>query len=147
MMDVTETTICVFNSGAIRLDDQLFGIITQYDILRCLPFIANLTKIRVNGATLSKALDRGLKNINTGMFISYAGLEYNATTTKWSLQSNRQLIDDPNLQLTLVTIPYFIDNTDLKYTSEILGKYITITRAFIEYLERTYTKAIHHKPS
>ncbi|CAF1542307.1 unnamed protein product, partial [Rotaria sordida] len=60
MMDATNTTICVFNAGAIRVDDQLMGIITQYDVLRCLPFSANLISLRVNGTTLVKVLNRGL---------------------------------------------------------------------------------------
>jgi 2',3'-cyclic-nucleotide 2'-phosphodiesterase (5'-nucleotidase family) len=41
MIEVTEsrqTTIGPFNSGAIRIDDILRETITQYDILRTLPF-------------------------------------------------------------------------------------------------------------
>jgi len=145
-MDATNTTICVFNSGAIRIDDQLMGTISEYDILRCLPFTANLITIQVNGSTLVKILNRGLMSINTGMFISYAGLIYDAKQEKWYLESNRQSLDDDNLQLIFVSIPYFYHNTDLKYSSEILKAYTTMTRAFIDYLERTYTKTIHRKP-
>ena len=47
MMNATNTTICLFNSGAIRVDDQLMGIITQYDILRCLPFPTSVITVRV----------------------------------------------------------------------------------------------------
>ncbi|CAF0808154.1 unnamed protein product [Rotaria sordida] len=143
MMDATNTAICVLNSGAIRIDDQLTGTITQYDILRCLPFAASLITIRINGSNLVKILDRGLMNINTGMYISYSGLEYDAITTKWYLQSNRQLVDDENLQLTIVSIPYFFHHTDLKHSATILNTHTTITRAFIEYLERTYQKLNH----
>ncbi|CAF1077333.1 unnamed protein product, partial [Rotaria sordida] len=96
MMDATNTTICVFNAGAIRVDDQLMGIITQYDVLRCLPFSANLISLRVNGTTLVKVLNRGLMMVNTGMFISYAGVEYDSREEKWYLQQNRQLIDNEN---------------------------------------------------
>jgi hypothetical protein len=147
MMNATNTTICVFNSGAIRLDDQLMGTITEYDILRCLPFAASLITVRINGSLLVKVLNRGLMNINTGMFVTYAGLEHNAKTEKWYLQSNHQLVDDGNLQFTIVSIPYFFHNTDLKYSSEMRTTSTTMTRAFIDYLERAYPKAIHHKPS
>jgi hypothetical protein len=147
MMDVTNTTICVFNAGAIRLDDQLTGTITQYDILRCLPFLTNIVSLRVNGLILVKALNRGLRNINTGMFISYAGLEYDALLEKWFLQANRQPLDDENLILTIVSIPYFINNTELKHASENLTTYSTITVAFINYLEKIYGKKIDRELS
>lgn len=142
-MSAANTTICVFNAGAIRLDDQLMGTITQYDILRCLPFSTNVTTVRVNGLTLVKALNRGLMNINTGMFTTHAGVEYDAVVEKWFLQPNRQQLDDENLILTIATIPYFIHNTELK-NSEILGTHTTMTRAFIDYLEKNYAKAIQH---
>ncbi|CAF2700447.1 unnamed protein product [Rotaria sp. Silwood2] len=145
MMDATNTTICVFNAGAVRIDDQIMGTITQYDILRCLPFAASLITIRINGSALVKILNRGLMHINTGMFISYSGLEYDATREKWYLRSNRQLLDDENLSLTFVSIPYFFHNTDLRHSATILHTHITITRAFIDYLERTYHKSKHHQ--
>lgn len=147
MMAATNTTICVYNSGAVRLDDQLMGTISEYDILRCLPFKAELITIRVNSSVLVKVLNRGLMNINTGMFISYVGLEYNSIEEKWYLQSNQQLLDDDNLELIIVSIPYFHYNTELRSSSTILGNYTTMPRAFIDYLERTYPKPYHHKSS
>jgi hypothetical protein len=147
-MSATNTTICLYNAGAVRLDDQLMDTISEYDILRCLPFITNLITIRVNSSQLVKILNRGLMNINSGMFISYAGLDYDAKTEKWYLQSTRQSLDDNNLQLTIVSIPYFYQNTDLKHSSEILkSNNTTMTRAFIDYLERTYPKPKHHRLS
>jgi 5'-nucleotidase len=143
MMDVTNTTICVFNAGAIRLDDQLMGTITQYDILRCLPYPTNITSLRVNGLILVKALNRGLRNINTGMFISYAGIEYDALEEKWFRQSDRQPLDNENLILNIVSIPYFIHNTELKHASKGLITYTTLTVAFIDYLEKIYAKTTH----
>jgi 2',3'-cyclic-nucleotide 2'-phosphodiesterase (5'-nucleotidase family) len=142
-MEATNTTICVFNAGAIRLDDQLMGTITEYDILRCLPFPTNIVSLRLNGLTLVKALNRGLMNINTGMFISYAGVEYDPRLEKWFLQSNRQELEDENLILTIVSIPYFIYNTELKHASESLTTYKTLTVAVIDYLGKTYANTTH----
>ncbi|CAF4863118.1 unnamed protein product [Rotaria sp. Silwood1] len=145
MMDEANTTICVFNAGAIRIDDQLMGIITQYDVLRCLPFSANIISLRVNGSILTKVLNRGLMNVNTGMFISYAGVEYDSREEKWYLQQSRQPIDSEGLTLTIVSIPYFIQNTELKYLSQTLATHTTITRAFIKYLEKNYANTTHHE--
>lgn len=140
MMNVTNTTICVFNSGAIRIDDQLVGTITQYDILRCLPFATDIVSVRVNTSTLVKVLNRGLMNINTGMFTSYAGVDYDPGSEKWFLQRDRQPLDDEKSVLTITSIPYFVDHTELKYASENLILYKRLTAAFIEYLEKTYGK-------
>jgi hypothetical protein len=137
-MEAADTKICVFNAGAVRLDDQLMGTITQYDILRCLPFPTNIISLRINGLTLVKALNRGLMNINTGMFISYAGLEYDAVVEKWFLLPNRQPLDDENLILTIASIPYFIHNTELKHAAQNLITHKTMTIAFIDYLGKIY---------
>lgn len=144
MMVATNTSICVFNSGAIRIDDQLTGTITQYDILRCLPFAANLITIRTSGTSFTKVLNRGLMNIHNGMFISYAGLEYNAVSETWYLESTRQLVDDANLQLTFVSIPYFFNKTELQQSATLLNTYMPITKAFITYLEHIYKKTRRH---
>ena len=140
MMNVTNTTICVFNAGAIRLDDQLMGTITEYDILRCLPFPTNIISLRVNGLILVKALNRGLMNINTGMFISYAGLEYDANLEKWLLSATREPLANENLILTIVSIPYFIQNTELRHATADFLTFKTMTQAFIDYLEIIYGK-------
>ena len=145
MMDVANTSVCVFNSGAIRIDDQLMDTITEYDILRCLPFAADIISVKVNGSTLVKALNRGLASINTGMFVSYTGIEYDPLKEKWFLRSNRQLLDSDGLELTVATIPYFYQNSVLKQSSDAFKTYSSLTVAFINYLERTYTKNKHHK--
>ncbi|UJR33451.1 hypothetical protein I4U23_020896 [Adineta vaga] len=144
MMNVTNTEVCAFNSGAIRVDDQLMGTITQYDILRCLPFATNIITIRINGSSFVKVLNRGLSQINTGMFVSYAGLEYNTTSEKWYLESTKQLLDDDTLQLNVVSIPYFYHNTDLKAVSEISNTFSSMTRVFIDYLQKKYAKGLKH---
>lgn len=143
-MEAADTKICVFNAGAVRLDDQLMGTITQYDILRCLPFPTNIISLRINGLTLIKALNRGLMNINTGMFISYAGVEYDAVLEKWFLLPNRRPLDDENLILTIASIPYFIHNTELKYASQTLTTHKTMTIAFIDYLGKIYANTTQH---
>jgi 5'-nucleotidase len=146
MMAATNTTICVFNSGAIRVDDQLMGTVTEYDVLRCLPFASNLVTVHVNSSMLVKVLTRGLMNINTGMFISYAGLDYDGVKEKWFLSSTGQSLDSADLQLTIVSIPYFYHHTDLKHTAMVTETSITMTKAFIHYLERAYPNLhTHHK--
>ncbi|MEP7107640.1 MAG: bifunctional metallophosphatase/5'-nucleotidase [Ferruginibacter sp.] len=47
----------VFNSGSIRIDDMLEGVITQLDIIRTLPFGGKLYEIDLSGALLNQMLN------------------------------------------------------------------------------------------
>lgn len=143
MMMETNTTICVFNSGAIRVDDQLIGTINQYDVLRCLPFPSNITSLNVRSATLVKILDEGLRLENSGMFISYAGVKYNKSANTWFLENTQQSLNDETLILRIATIPYFVEHTDLRRLPELSAQpttHSTMTRAFIKYLKKTCTQ-------
>ena len=63
------------NSGSVRIDDVLPpGPITQYDIIRILPFGGRVLKATFDGALLAQVLDVGLKNQGTGGFLQTAGV-------------------------------------------------------------------------
>lgn len=53
------------NSGAIRIDDVLSGTITEYDIIRMLPFGGAVWHVEMTGKLLAEILDPGL-GINKG---------------------------------------------------------------------------------
>lgn len=55
----------VLNSGSMRLDDNLKGIITEYDILRVYPYGGPISKVEMKGSDLVKVLDTGLE-VNKG---------------------------------------------------------------------------------
>ena len=46
----------VFNSGSIRIDDVIQGVMTQLDIIRTLPFGGKLCEVEMKGSLLSKML-------------------------------------------------------------------------------------------
>lgn len=48
------------NSGTMRLDDNLSGVVTEYDILRTYPFGGRLVTIEMPGKTLLEVLTTGL---------------------------------------------------------------------------------------
>lgn len=66
-----EADLTIFNSGSIRLDDVLVPPVTQYDILRTLPFGGGITEVEMKGSLLVQVLDAGKKNIGTGGFLQY----------------------------------------------------------------------------
>ncbi|CAF4574119.1 unnamed protein product, partial [Didymodactylos carnosus] len=77
------TIVGLSNSGSIRVDDVLTGIITQYDVLHTLPFDNDVMSLSVPGTLLSKVLTTGLSAIGSGMFVSYTGVHTNDHGATW----------------------------------------------------------------
>jgi len=69
----TGAQIAIFNGGAFRFDDTLLpGLITQYDVLRMLPFQDILQVFNISGANLVTALDYGWLNAGAGGFCQFS---------------------------------------------------------------------------
>ena len=67
----------VFNAGSIRLDDVLPpGRVTQYDVIRVLPFGGPVVEVEMTGALLRRVLDQGERNRGTGGFLQHARIEH-----------------------------------------------------------------------
>lgn len=60
----------IFNGGSVRIDDVLpAGPVSEYDIIRVLPFGGKVVRASFDGALLAKVLDQGLGNQGTGGFL------------------------------------------------------------------------------
>jgi 5'-nucleotidase/UDP-sugar diphosphatase len=69
------TPIAVFNSGSIRIDDVVPpGPVTEYDVIRVLPFGGKMVKATFTGALLSRILQVGDQNRGTGGYLQSAGV-------------------------------------------------------------------------
>lgn len=69
------TDIAVFNSGSIRIDDVVPpGPVTQYDVIRVLPFGGKVVKATFAGAVLAHMLLIGEQNKGTGGYLQSVGL-------------------------------------------------------------------------
>jgi 5'-nucleotidase / UDP-sugar diphosphatase len=69
------TDLAVFNSGSIRIDDVIPpGPITQYDVIRILPFGGKILKATFTGALLARVLEVGVHNRGTGGYLQSAGI-------------------------------------------------------------------------
>ncbi|QUS62149.1 bifunctional metallophosphatase/5'-nucleotidase [Synechocystis sp. PCC 7339] len=74
-----EAAMVMFNGGMVRLDDLLSaGAITQYDIIRLLPFGGRVVTVDIQGDLLQKILAQGEKNSGTGGYLQLAGLAPNS---------------------------------------------------------------------
>lgn len=60
----------IFNGGSVRIDDVITpGPLTEYDIIRILPFGGKVVRATFDGALLAKVLDQGLGNAGTGGYL------------------------------------------------------------------------------
>ncbi|MDJ1496704.1 5'-nucleotidase C-terminal domain-containing protein [Cytophagaceae bacterium DM2B3-1] len=76
----------ILNSGSIRIDDQLTGRITQYDILRALPFGGKILEVEMNGGLLKKILETGKGNEGSGGYLLYHQISYDESKKEWILK-------------------------------------------------------------
>jgi len=142
-----QADIAVMNGGSIRVDDVVQPPVTQYDILRTLPFGGALSEADMKGSLVIKTLEAGRKNIGSGGFLQYSeNLAYVAD--KWIL--NGQAIDPAKTYR--VVLPEFVfsgkeanmdflkpDNVDVVKVYPAAGKgepLSDIRLAVVRYLEK-----------
>lgn len=62
------------NSGSMRLDDNLFNTVTEYDVLRTFPYGGNFVTLEMPGDMVSKLLQTGMKtNYGEGGYLQLLG--------------------------------------------------------------------------
>jgi 2',3'-cyclic-nucleotide 2'-phosphodiesterase (5'-nucleotidase family) len=93
--------VVLFNSGSIRLDDILTPPVTQYDIIRTLPFGGGIREVDMKGDLLLQVLQTGLKNKNNGGFLQSQPVVYNAARNSFTISS--QTIDSAKIYRVAVT--------------------------------------------
>lgn len=68
--------VAILNAGSVRVDDVIqAGPVTEYDVLRILPFGGRVTRATMDGAQLRSVLDAGLANRGTGGFLHARGAD------------------------------------------------------------------------
>lgn len=71
-----EAELSIYNSGSIRIDDVLPpGKITQYDILRVMPFEGRVQLAAITGGLLIKMLEQGKTRPGSGGFLQSANVQ------------------------------------------------------------------------
>jgi 2',3'-cyclic-nucleotide 2'-phosphodiesterase (5'-nucleotidase family) len=83
---VPQADIVVQNGGSIRVDDVVQLPVSQYDILRSLPFGGAISEADMKGSLVVRMLEVGVKNRGNGGFLHHnENLKYDATTSGWLL--------------------------------------------------------------
>ena len=80
-----QADVALMNSGSIRVDDFLPPPITQYDIIRSLPFGGGIQEADMKGRLLIETLNVGRKNIGIGGFLIYHPVQFDAANNVWLL--------------------------------------------------------------
>jgi 5'-nucleotidase len=81
--------VVLLGSGTVRIDDELKGKITQYDVLRILPFGGGVDMTEISGEMLIKLLEGGEKNIGTGGYLQRLYVEKDSTTNEWKVRGKK----------------------------------------------------------
>jgi 2',3'-cyclic-nucleotide 2'-phosphodiesterase (5'-nucleotidase family) len=86
---VPEAEVVIVNAGSIRVDDMLPPPVTQYDILRSLPFGGGIKQVDMKGSLLLRTLEQGRANKGIGGFLHYnEALTFNGANNTWALNGN-----------------------------------------------------------
>jgi 2',3'-cyclic-nucleotide 2'-phosphodiesterase (5'-nucleotidase family) len=91
--------------------------ISQYDILRTLPFGGGLVELEIKGDLLLQVLEASVKNKGAGGWLQYGNISYNEVTKNGSLKG--QPID-PTKTYRIVTTDFLISGkeTNLAFFNE-----------------------------
>jgi 5'-nucleotidase/UDP-sugar diphosphatase len=77
--------VAILNGGSVRIDDVVqAGPITEYDVIRILPFGGRLARAAVDGALLGSILDIGVTNRGTGGYLHTRGVTRDSN--RWTVQ-------------------------------------------------------------
>lgn len=72
--EVPQAEVGLMNGGSIRIDDVIApGPITQYDVIRILPFGGRVSGTSMTGALLQQVMEQGAVNRGSGGFLHVAG--------------------------------------------------------------------------
>jgi 2',3'-cyclic-nucleotide 2'-phosphodiesterase (5'-nucleotidase family) len=102
---VPTADIVVLNGGSVRVDDVVPLPVTQYDLLRSLPFGGAISQADMKGSLVVQILDAGRKNFGIGGFLHHnENLQFNTAAGTWLLDG----IAIDTLKIYQVALPEFL---------------------------------------
>jgi len=138
------TELAVFNSGSIRIDDELpSGPITEYDVIRVLPFGGMVLSVEMKGSLLTQILKQGQANKGSGGFLQIAGISQSQDESAWLIGG---VAIDPQKSYVLAINDFLVtgreqgldylnrDNKDLR----VIKEHVDVRKALIEQLKTAF---------
>ncbi len=105
----------IVNSGSIRLDDQLYGNITQFDIIRTIPYGGPVHDVEMTGSLLKAVLDEGESKKGEGAYLQRAYIKLDPTRKNWLI--NGQPIEQERVYRIIIG-DYLLLGYDIKVLKE-----------------------------
>lgn len=102
--EAPDAEVGLFNAGSMRIDDVIpAGPITQYDVIRILPFGGPLIGVDIRGDVLERVIRAGRRNVGGGGYLQMFGA---------AIDGERVLIDgravDPGRSYRVVTTDFLL---------------------------------------
>jgi 5'-nucleotidase len=95
-----EADLSLYNSGSIRIDDIIpAGAMTEYDVIKVMPFGGKLYLVQLSGEFVEKALNANKQNQGKGSFLHFANVSQ--VNGQWLI--NKQAIDTKRLYKVVLT--------------------------------------------
>lgn len=137
------TDLALYNGGSIRIDDKILpGEITEYDVIRILPFGGKIVSIQVNGAFLRKILAQGIANKGQGGYLQTANVSYDQATP---LVNGKPIVDSQTYKVALSDFLLTGNETGFAWLKKdgnpeikVLGEHADIRNATIAQLKKVY---------
>jgi 5'-nucleotidase len=102
--EAPDADIAFFNAGTIRVDDVVQpGPLTEYDVIRILPFGGPLVRATITGRVLSDVHAAGRRNRGGGGFLHFLGLDASGDTLRF-----RGAPIDPARAYSIVTVDFLM---------------------------------------
>ncbi|MCK6693505.1 MAG: bifunctional metallophosphatase/5'-nucleotidase [Thermoanaerobaculia bacterium] len=100
----TKPECAILNSGSIRVDDVLGGILTEIDVVRMLPFGGGISEVEMRGSLLRRTLDAGIQNKGKGGYLQLGHIARDEVKNTWLI--NKSPLDDAKVYR--VVLPDFL---------------------------------------
>ncbi len=75
----------ILNSGSIRVDDLLQGNLTEYDIIRILPYPGKILEVKMTGVLLKKILEAHTQNRGEGAYLQLNGIKFDEPSLSFKI--------------------------------------------------------------
>ncbi len=138
-----DADLAVFNGGSVRIDDVLpAGDVSQYDLIRVMPFGGSVLTIGIKGSVLAQALSQGIANRGTGGYLQTANVTRDGDT--WMIDGEAL---DPNRTYRMATNDFLVTgletgmdffNVEENPDMELLATHRDVRMATIDELQRRF---------
>lgn len=136
--------VAIFNGGSVRIDDVIPpGNITEYDVIRIMPFGGNVMSVKMEGSLLKRVLSQGRENQGIGGYLQTANVSSSTDGSKW-LINGKELESRKKYQVAINDFLLTGKESGLDYLTvnndDIcdIQNYGDIRKALIAQLQKTY---------